>query len=452
MPEGCFSHSGWALIDYHQNGKYDWIFLAHAYDIDSTLLDITRIYGRQGIPPFQALGNTYLSALRKNQLSEIDSLFTESESHHIPLDLLLSTDSAGFYRMGARPEETVRRWDLHLSGATWAKWSTLAWLPFFTSSGANNGTAWWGHETGGSIQVEDQDEELFAKWFMLSCFMPITLSKEPAMKHALRHLWDYPAHFPSLHQKLYATRALLPYLYTSAFLTYSKGLPLVRPLWHFWPTWNEAYKYEDQYMWGASMLIIPLRTPSDEEGLTKRAFWLPPGEWFDENRLRTLQGGSHQIGEYEAEEYPVFYRAGSMLPMLTAYRARNAWNSLPEMLDTLVLRIIPGEEGEGSLYEDDGWSMDYTKGKWVTTRFQMQRTGARLLTTIGPRQGSYSGMHDSRVWILRYDGIRKKPKWVKLGEKYLSDYWYFEDEQILMVELPLTSCDQTLAIEMEWAT
>ena len=67
----------------------------------------------------------------------------------------------------------------------------------------------------------------------------------------------------------------------------------------------------------------------------------------------------------------------------------------------LHLLVVPGADGETSLYEDEGDTQNYTTGGYTTTLIRQQRTDHELLLTIEPRQGQFDGMLAERSYQVQ---------------------------------------------------
>ena len=56
--------------------------------------------------------------------------------------------------------------------------------------------------------------------------------------------------------------ALFPYIYTMARETYDTGVSLCRPLYYDYPEDDEAYAFENEYMFGNDILVAPITEPA----------------------------------------------------------------------------------------------------------------------------------------------------------------------------------------------
>ena len=68
-----------------------------------------------------------------------------------------------------------------------------------------------------------------------------------------------------------------------------------------------------------------------------------------------------ELNFYRDEDYPVFVKAGSIIPM--------SYNIKEDIPSTLELNIYPLNDGTYNLYEDDGITNNYKKGMYMITNF-----------------------------------------------------------------------------------
>ncbi len=194
--------------------------------------------------------------------------------------------------------------------------------------------------------------------------------------------------------------ALQPYIYTEARRTYDTGIAFLRPLYYDWPQANEAYESKDEYLFGDSMLVAPVVTPSDKQsGLATQKAWLPEGEWIEWPTGKHFTGPASIERKFSIEQIPVYIKAGSIVPMQ------------PEMsytgekpVDPLIVNVWPLDPGKSasySLYEDSGVADQYQHGVFTRTPIKATQNGDTLRVEIGPVEGSFAGMLKERGYRLQ---------------------------------------------------
>ena len=129
--------------------------------------------------------------------------------------------------------------------------------------------------------------------------------------------------------------------------------------------------------------------------------WLP-GEnekWWDVTYSRLMSGKQAFYCIYTLDEFPVFYRAGSVIPFYPV--CRTVVNDPGE----IILKVVPGANGTGRFYEDKGDNQEYKGDAWAMTTFIQNRTDSNVTLTIGGRKGSFEGMPTERKWTVQFLGI-----------------------------------------------
>lgn len=147
---------------------------------------------------------------------------------------------------------------------------------------------------------------------------------------------------------------LIPYLY-AAFARYRfEGLPPFRALVMDYSTDQNVYAIDDQYMMGDDMLVAPIFT-----GQTERSVYLPAGEWFDFYTHARYTGGQAITVPAELNKIPLFVKAGALIPLADPVEYVG-----DETVFELTLQAFGHAPRKAVLFEDDGTSFDYERGKF----------------------------------------------------------------------------------------
>ena len=111
---------------------------------------------------------------------------------------------------------------------------------------------------------------------------------------------------------------------------------------------KEAYDYRNQYMFGDQMLIAPVTAPMKGDYSTLNV-WLPAGtDWYEWHTGTMLKGGQTVTRAFAIDEYPIYIKAGSILPFCDRVK------SLADDDLSYVVTVFPGGDGAFELYEDNG--------------------------------------------------------------------------------------------------
>ena len=337
------------------------------------------------------------------------------------------------------------RYPIGFSGDTFATFPTLAFQPYFTATASNVGFGYWGHDLGGHQQPGDNDPELYLRWMQFGVFTPIFRTHATNAANIERRIWVYE-NFPSLLKTVQLRYAMFPYIYTAAREAYDTGVSMCRPLYYDHPEDANAYKYEDEYMFGNDILVAPIVTPADADKTVRRTVWLPEGKWWNVCRSKMMDGNVTFTDTYGQEDIPYFYKAGSIIVNNPPQK------SVTTKAPTLILKVVPGADGSYSLYEDEGDTELYKEGVFSRTEFTQTRNAQSVTLNIGARTGVYPGMPDERAYRAEFIGSEKPERVLINGNEAASGTWsYDSDNRTVTVNVPTASCDVATAIELRYA-
>jgi alpha-glucosidase (family GH31 glycosyl hydrolase) len=125
--------------------------------------------------------------------------------------------------------------------------------------------------------------------------------------------------------------------------------------------------------------------------------YLPEGAWYDFWTHTKLQGGTEITAAADLGTLPLSVRAGSILPMGPVKQYTTQPSTAP-----LELHIYPGADGRFALYQDDGVSMDHTRG--VFSLIEMEWSDAARTLSLSLAEGSRMQAFTSRAMTVRVAG------------------------------------------------
>jgi hypothetical protein len=203
-------------------------------------------------------------------------------------------------------------------------------------------------------------------------------------------------------QAMRLRHALIPYLYSMAWRNTQSALPLVTPMYYSHPESPEAYQCPQQYWFGSELVAAPFTRPSAmDTGLASQSVWLPVGEWFHFFTGERMPHG-WQVVYGDLDDTPVFARGGAIVPLGEPAE----WSSTANPA-TLHLYVFPGSNGSFDLYEDDGQTMEYTRGKFAQTGFLLKWESQSMRFSIAPASGDRSVLPALRTYVLHFRGIEQ---------------------------------------------
>lgn len=185
------------------------------------------------------------------------------------------------------------------------------------------GNAYSHSDIGGytSLHGNIRTAELIMRWSELAAFTPVMRTHEgnrPDDNLQIDSREDILAHFAAM-TRIHA--ALAPYVRYLCQEAAARGLPAQRPLFLHYPEEEGGYTAQDQYLYGADMLVAPVI----EEGVDRRRVLLPGEEsWVHLWSGESFTGGEQDIAAPIGRP-AIFYRAGSAFASLFATLPAVAW-------------------------------------------------------------------------------------------------------------------------------
>lgn len=341
------------------------------------------------------------------------------------------------------------RYPICFSGDTWAAWTTLGYEIYFTSNASNVCYAYWGHDLGGHQGggpngTDYNNPELLLRWLQFGVYTPIFRTHATNDGKLERRIWKYK-NFTKLREAVRQRYRITPYLYTAARETYDTGIGMNRPLYYDYPEDPNAYIYEDEYMFGNDMLIAPIYTPVVNNYAT-RNIWLPQGMWFDVTQNQLVPGERLFSARFTQDEFPVYYKAGSIIPF---FSVTNNTRTVTKTPITVQLKVVPGADGEGNLYEDNGNNQDYIRGLYTNTHFTQKYSDTETTVTIEGRKGSYEGMSETRTYEVIFLGQYSAPKAVYVNGEAITNHTYSVSSKELTVRVPVSDFAKSIVVRIE---
>ncbi len=271
--------------------------------------------------------------------------------------------------------------------------------------------------------------ELHVRWMQFGAFCPMMRSHGEGYP---REIYQFGAKgnptYDAIEKAINLRYSLLPYIYSTSWEVTSNQSSMMRALVMDFAADKKALDLNNQYMFGKSILVCPVTEAQylkkvargndsilvdDFSAVKKTDVYLPEGTTWYDYWTGTQHRGGQTIGkETPLDIIPMFVRAGAILPVgpEVQYATEKPW-------DNLEIRIYRGANGEFVLYEDENDNYNYEKGMYSTISFSWNEKQRTL--TIGPRNGSYSGMIAERKFNLvlvdetKGTGIQCTPKFDK---------------------------------------
>ncbi len=248
------------------------------------------------------------------------------------------------------------------------------------------------------VETDDLKEwrELNARWHQWGAWTPLYRVHG---QFPFREPWNIaPEGTPTyevIRENLDRRYRLMPYIYSLAARIHFDDYTMMRPLVMDFNDDAQVRNIAYQYMFGPSFMICPVY----QYKARQREVYFPKGNlWYDLHSGRLIsKGGDTKMAEAPYERIPIYVRGGSIIP----------YGPVQEYTDqhpdaTITLYVYEGQDGQFTLYEDEGTNYGYEAGRYATIPFTYDQQ--RHTLTIGQRQGTFPGMLQQRTFnIVKVD-------------------------------------------------
>ena len=243
--------------------------------------------------------------------------------------------------------------------------------------------------------------ELNTRWYQFGAFTPLFRAHG---QYPYREVYniapeDHPAYRSIVdHTKL--RYRMMPYIYSLAGMTWLNDYTIMRGLVMDFGKDRTVENIGDQYMFGPSLMVCPVY----EYGARSRQVYFPATTgWYDFHTGKYIQGGRYETVPAPYEQMPLYFREGTILPCGPEIEYTD--QKLPE---NITLYVYAGQNGEFTLYEDEGVNYNYEKGYYSTIPLTYDEASSTLV--IGQRRGEYEGMVEKRTFnVVFVDKNNPKP-------------------------------------------
>ena len=278
------------------------------------------------------------------------------------------------------------------------------------------GMAYTHSDLGGFAGGETFDPELYTRWLQFGTFSPVF------RPHAQDNIAPEPVFHAdpvkSIARKFIQLRYdMLPYNYSLAFENALNGTPLMRPLAM---EYSESSWFEnaDSYLWGDALLVSPVTRPDQSQWTTA----LPEGIWFDFFSNTKYQGGQTVDYPLTQDNFPVWVKAGSFMPMSKGLDRTDQFNA--RQLEIHYWHDRSVASSSYTYYEDAGKNpASVEKGLYTTLQLHSSVNDNAGLTLSLSSEGSYIGMPKQRNINYVVHGFSQKPSRVLVDGNSVPVVW-----------------------------
>ena len=403
-------------------------------------------------------------------------------------------------------------------------WSNLAYQAYFSATASNVGFGFWSHDIVGN----GDDHEMYVRWLQLAAYSGILRLHDrgesaggcmpwPGSASACSTVqpWNVPiGYYDGTAGALRTREALLPYIYTHSRIAYETGVGITRPMYYSFPEEEAAYPAtveellgqipsSGQYLFGDALLVAPVTTggvcpkssPSSATlveatgsagalspapldypcGLSRIDVWVPPGSWYALHSGVLLSGPTtlHSVGVHLLDT-PVFAKSGSVVARRPLPRdgSSSSIGLAGQPYAEIEWSIHPPPpyclwQGIGTVYEDDGETYDYLRGKSATTTlsYTWSADGTQLKVDIIVNASGGYALDVPRSHTLRLPStlpptsvllnVQELPQqalsWSRYGGAGSASWWYDGAELATVINAPVAAAAVTLRLSVQFA-
>lgn len=413
-----------------------------------------------GIVPFNVFNKSELSAYLDNLIHPLmnygvdffcidynnkrDLTTLRALTHYHFNDFLQLTNRRGIV-LARNSLVASHRYPVQYTGEMLVSWKNLELLPTFNSTASNIGLSWISNDIGG-YTGGIEDGELYTRFVQFGCFSPILRLSCDEGRYFKREPWLWDTKTQSVVIKYLRLRhSLIPYLYSEAYRYYKVGLPLIQPIYYRYPEIYDEPLYKSEYYFGSNLFVAPITKKKDSlMDRTVLKLFLPDGIWYDFTNGKRYVGGKRYTTFYKEEDYPVFAKAGTIIPM-DILNEMDLNNTNPSK--NMEIQIFPGESSTYEMYEDDGLSSLYEQGFYLLTNIDYTYQANNYTVIIRPVAGKSGIIPDMRSYRIRFRNTKEADEiTIHSGEEMVRNFNAYIDDSDFVVELPSLSTLKQITI------
>jgi len=215
-----------------------------------------------------------------------------------------------------------------------------------------------GADMGGFL--ENSNGELLTRWVQFGMFTPL-FRNHCALDFINQEPWCFGEDYLKIIKKFIKMRyQLVPHIYNKLYHTSQDGRSLIQPL--FYKDFDdETVNIDDSFLFADQILVAPIYKPRQK----KRMVYLPKGTWHHYFNGEKFEGEKYYTLDVALDEFPMFIKAGSIIPM---QENSLSLNTLPK---TLEIHVYHGSDTTYELYFDDGMTFNYEEGEYSLVELRL---------------------------------------------------------------------------------
>ena len=341
--------------------------------------------------------------------------------------------------LSRNPGIAPHRYPIIYSGRTKVSWDTLNFLPMYNNSAANLGVSWHAHAIGGYYSGME-DAELFIRYIQFGVFNPIFILAGDTGKYYKREPWKWnQINLNVIRDYMQLRNKLIPYIYNEGYIYHKYGVPIVQPLYYKYPKIYDEPNYVNQFFFGSRIMISPIvKRKNKEMNRVVQKIFVPKGIWYDYSSGKKFVGNNYYINFYKNEDYPIFIKEGSIIPM-----SLDMDTKCPKNMEIQIFPAENGLYGSYELYEDDGISKDVSNN-YLITKMNLDKVENGYKFTITNKEGKLN--IEARHYLLRFRNMKNPTKVLIKRNNEITEHAFEIEKNDLLVDLNDVNVYETIEI------
>ena len=356
--------------------------------------------------------------------NDIDGLFLLNHYHYV-----LANKNERAVILSRNPGVAPHRYPIVYSGRTQVSWDTLRNLAIYNNRIANMGVSWQAHAIGGYYSGIEEDE-LYLRYIQFGVFNPIFILASEGGKYYKREPWKWnQINLSVIRDYMQLRNKLVPYIYNEGYTYHKYGVPIIQPLYYKYPKIYDEPNYVNQYFFGSKIMISPItKRKNPEMNRVVQNIFIPNGIWYDYSSGKKFVGNKYYRGFYKDEDYPIFVKEGSIIPM-----SLDMDTNVPKNMELQIFPAENGLYGSYELYEDDGISLKMDQKNYLITKMNLDKVDTGYKFTIVKKDGFYN--MPNRNYLLRFRNMKKPEKVLVKYKNSEKEYDYEIEKNDLLIRL-----------------
>lgn len=343
--------------------------------------------------------------------------------------------------LSRNPGIAPHRYPIIYSGRTKVSWDTLKVLPTYNNSAANLGISWHAHAIGG-YYGGIEDDELYLRYIQFGVFNPILILAGDTGKYYKREPWKWnQINLSVIREYMQLRNKLIPYIYNEGYTYHQYGVPIIQPLYYKYPKIYDEPNYVNQYFFGSKIMISPIvKKKNHEMNRVVQRIFIPNGIWYDYTSGKKFAGNKYYVNFYKDEDYPIFVKEGSIIPM-----SLDDTTDVPKNMEIQIFPAENGLYGSYELYEDDGISLNRNQN-YLITKMNLDKVDNGYKFTMKRKDGNFN--IPNRNYLLRFRNMKSPSKVIVKYQNKEENYKHEIEKNDLIIKLNDMNPYETLEVNI----